>query len=140
MAKSDNLPIYNSAFSLLKNLHERVPKFSKLYKYGLGEKVLVCGMDIVLLIVEANNQKSNYTRISSIEKIIKKTDELMLYIRLAEELKQFNSAKAYPFLVDKICEISRQSAGWKNTYLPQNYRQAMPVSVGKEMPPLTPQV
>ena len=73
MAKSDNLPIYNSAFSLLKNLHERVPKFSKLYKYGLGEKVLVCGMDIVLLIVEANNQKSNYTRISSIEKIIKKT-------------------------------------------------------------------
>ncbi len=135
MSQVSHLPIYNSALFLLKDLHERVTKFSKLHKYTLGQKITDYSTEIIIFISDANNEKKSYSRISIIEKIIRKTDELLVYIRVAEELKLFNNTKAYPYLIEKICEISRQSAGWKNIYLPQNQRQEMSVSEGKEMPP-----
>ena len=138
MSQISHLPIYNSSLFLLKDLHERVTKFSKLHKYTLGQKITCCATEIIILISDANNEKKSYSRISVIDKIIRKTDELLVYIRIAEELKLFNNEKSYPYLIEKICEISRQGAGWKNIYLPQSQRQEMSVSEGKEMPPSAP--
>ena len=120
MDQKSYLPIYNVAFVLLKDLHQRVPKFSKLYKYTLGEKMLSCATDILSSIANANTQKDMNDRVRVIESLIQKTDDMLLYIRLAEELKLFNNKNAYPFLVEKVTDISRQATGWKNIYIPQN--------------------
>ena len=152
MSQSSHLPLYNSAFFLLKEFYKRVPKFPKQYKYFLGGKTIESLVEIIKLIQEANNQKSNYKRVLCIDKIGEKIDELLLYTRIAGELFLFDksekkekkdkekvgmeseeSNKAYLFLSDKIVELSRQNAGWKKYYTPQN--PAFGRSEGKEMPP-----
>jgi hypothetical protein len=120
MNQHSHLPIYNTTFSLLKDLHQRVPKFAKLYKYTLGERMLDSTMNMLMIIIKANSQKDMKERVFLIEALMEKTDEMLIHIRIAEELKLFNSQNAYPFLAQKITDISRQSAGWKKTYNPQN--------------------
>jgi hypothetical protein len=156
MSQSSHLPLYNSTFFLLKEYHRRVPKFPKQYKYFLGGRMIESLVDIIKLIQEANNQKSNYKRILCIDKISEKIDELLLYTRIAGELFLFDrsekkekkdkdkekekvgvekeeSNRVYLFLSEKIVELSRQNAGWKKYYSPQN--SAFGRSEGKEMPP-----
>lgn len=120
MTKNSELKIYNSALFLLKDIYERIPKFGKQYKYLLGERLIDCNVDILKEIVEANNEKTKSKRLEHIEIILKKTDEMFVYIRIAEELKQFKSSSAYPYLIEKLSEISRQGTGWRKLYLPQN--------------------
>ena len=149
MSQSSHLPIYNSAFFLLKEYYKRVPKFPKQYKYFLGERMIESLVDIIKLVQEANNQKNNYKRVLIIDKIGEKIDELLLYTRIAGELflfakpekeekekvgeKKDESNRVYFFLSEKIVELSRQNAGWKKYYAPQDL--AFGRSEGKEMPP-----
>lgn len=121
MSQTSHLKIYNSAMFLLKDFYERVPKFSKQYKYILGEKMISCVVEIIMTIVEANNERVDRKRVLVIEKILSKIDELLVYVRIAEELKQFNSPKTYIYLIEKINEISKQGTGWRKIYLPQNF-------------------
>ncbi len=121
MSQSSHLKIYNSAMFLLRDFYERVPKFSKQYKYILGEKMISCVVEIIMLITKANNERMDKRRVLIIEEIINKTDELFVYVRIAEELKQFNSSSAYSYLIEKITDISKQSTGWRKIYIPQNF-------------------
>lgn len=50
-------------FFLLKDLYERVPKFSKQYKYLLGEKMLECCIESIVLINQISDEKDNEKRI-----------------------------------------------------------------------------
>jgi|GEM_PF-5170088 len=52
MAQYSHLPIYNTAFVLLRENYQRVPKFGKQYKYMLGEKMLGCCVNILVLITK----------------------------------------------------------------------------------------
>lgn len=121
MSHASELKIYNSALFLLKELYERVPKFNKQYKYLLGDKLIQCNVEIIKEISKANNQKSKIVRIKHIEMILEYIDEMFIYIRISEELHQFNSKNAYPYLIEKLSEISRQATGWKRLYSPQNF-------------------
>ena len=105
---------------LLKDFYERVPRFSKQYKYLLGEKIIDCIIRMIMNIVSANGERVDHKRIIFIESILSNIEELFIYIRIAEELKQFKSATAYPFLIEKLMDISRQSSGWKKIYIPRN--------------------
>ena len=106
---------------LLKDFYERVPKFSKQYKYILGEKMINCVVEIIMMITKANNERMDKKRIVIIEEIQNKVDELFVYIRIAEELKQFNSSNAYAYLIEKLNDIGKQSTGWRKIYSPQNF-------------------
>lgn len=106
---------------LLRDLYERIPRFSKQYKYLLGEKLIDCDIEIIKEIAEANNERMKSKRLEHIEIILKKVDEMFVYVRIAEELKQFKSSSAYPYLIEKLSEISRQGTGWRKLYLPQNH-------------------
>lgn len=120
MSQTSHLKIYNSGIFLLKDIYERLPKFSKQYKYLLGERIVDCLVEIIINITEVNNQKFTRKRVEGIDKILLKIDELFVYIRIAEELKQFNSVNAYPHLIEKINEIGKQATGWRKIYNPQN--------------------
>jgi four helix bundle protein len=121
MSTSSELKIYNSAMFLLKDLYQRIPRFDKQYKYLLGERLIDSTIEIIKEISEANNERLKVKRLEHIDKILKKVDEMFVYIRIAEDLKQFKSSSAYPHLIEKISEILRQGTGWKRLYLPQNF-------------------
>jgi len=88
MSQSSHLPIYNSAFFLLKEYYKRVPKFPKQYKYFLGERMIESLVDIIKLVQEANNQKNNYKRVLVIDKIGKKVNALPKKRPIKKELTE----------------------------------------------------
>jgi hypothetical protein len=100
-------------FFLLKDLYERVPKFSKQYKYILGEKMLDCCIKIIVLIKQISEEKDNEKRIVYVSKISDYINTLLIYIRLANELNQLGKESVYFFLSEKILDISNQTENWK---------------------------
>ncbi len=113
MSIYSQLPIYNSVFFLLKDLYERVPKFSKQYKYLLGEKMLECCIESIVLINQISDEKDNEKRIIYIYKINENINKLLIYVRVASELNQLGKENAYFFLAEKIVDILNQTENWK---------------------------
>jgi hypothetical protein len=113
MSNYSQLPIYNSVFFLLKDLYERVPKFSKQYKYILGEKMLDCCIETILLITQISEEKENEKRLIYISNIAEKMNNLLTYTRIANELNQFGKESVYFFLAEKILDIVNQTENWK---------------------------
>ena len=113
MSIYSRLPIYNSVFFLLKDMYERVPKFSKQYKYLLGEKMLECCVDSIVLINQINEERCRETRIICVRKIGVNMNNLLTYTRVANELNQLGKENAYFFLSGKILDILNQTENWK---------------------------
>jgi len=113
MSLYSQLPIYNSVFFLLKDLHERVPKFSKQYKYLLGEKMLGCCVESVVLINQINEERNNEKRIVHVIEICGNMNKLLAYTRVANELNQLGKENMYFFLSGKILDILNQTENWK---------------------------
>ena len=113
MSIYSKLPIYNSVFFLLKDLYERVPKFSKQYKYLLGEKMLECCTETIILINQISDEKDSEKRIIYISKIHENINKLLIYVRVANELNQLGKENAYFFLSEKILDILNQTENWK---------------------------
>ena len=109
--------IYTVAFGFLKELHMRVPKFSKQYKYFLGGKLIECNIEIIRLIISANNQRDMPLRATELAKLSEKIELLILHTRIAEELNQWGSQKGYLFLVEKLADLSKQAEGWRKSTL-----------------------
>ena len=120
-----HLPIYNSSFQLLKYFHEKIPKFSKQYKYILGEKILECLIESIILIGEICNTKDKERKTSCVFKIIENTNRVLIHTRIANELHQLGGENAYFFLSEKILKILDQAENWKKFLqkgdCPQNY-------------------
>jgi len=113
MSQYSQLPIYNSVFFLLKDLYVRVPKFSKQYKYLLGEKMLECCIKMILLITQISEEKNNEERIVYVSEISEHINTLLIYLRLANELNQLGKENVYFFLSEKILDILNQTENWK---------------------------
>lgn len=113
MSIYSKLPIYNSVFFLLKDLYERVPKFSKQYKYILGEKMLNSCINIILLITQISEEKEKEKRSIYVSKIIDETNILLTYVRLANELNQLGKESVYFFLSEKVLDVLNQTENWK---------------------------
>ena len=113
MSLYSQLPIYNSVFFLLKDLHERVPKFSKQYKYLLGEKMLGCCVDSIVLINQINEERCSEKRIIYVSLIHGNMNKLLIHVRVANELNQLGKENIYFMLSEKILEILNQIENWK---------------------------
>jgi len=113
MSIYSQLPIYNNIFFLLKDLYVRVPKFSKQYKYLLGEKMLECCVDAIFLITQISNEKDNEKRIIYVSEIYNNINILLIYIRIGNELNQLGGENSYFYLAEKILDILNQTENWK---------------------------
>src|SRR5690606_38561592 len=108
MSSYSHLPIYNGVFSLLLDLYERVPKFGKQYKYLLGEKMLGCCTESIVLVGRASAAGDSEARHACVSGICEHMDRLLTYTRLANELSQLGKKDAYFFLSDKIIDVLNQ--------------------------------
>jgi hypothetical protein len=123
VAQYSHLPIYNVAFDLLKELYQRVPKFAKQYKYFLGGRIIGYNVDIVSLIIQANSERDAQRRKYFLDELINIIELLTIHLRMASELKQLGTQKAYLYLSEKAVVLSKQAEGWKK-YMPQNSQSA----------------
>ncbi|MHB8860470.1 MAG: four helix bundle protein [Minisyncoccota bacterium] len=115
MAQYSHLPIYNAAFGLLRELYVRVPKFGKQYKYLLGEKLIGANIDIIRLILEANNTREPARRRMLLEELVWLSESIIILLRIANELKQLGGERRYLYLLEKTVGLSKQAEGWKKS-------------------------
>ena len=118
MAKYSHLPIYNKAFTVLREFYQRVPKFNKQYKYLLGTKLIEYSIEIIKLIIKANSESDKVKRLVEMEKLCLTIEMLITQLRIANELKQLGGQKSYLYMSELIVELSKQAEGWKK-YIPR---------------------
>ncbi len=123
MAFYQHLPIYNKAFSLLREFNQRVPKFAKQYKYFLGGELIKNSIEIIRLIIKANNERDWEKRQAFMESLCSTIEILITNLRIANELRQLGGQDQYLYLSALAVELSKQAEGWKN-YTPQNKQAA----------------
>ena len=128
MAHYEHLPLYNKAFSILREFHIRVPKFAKQYKYSLGGRLLDLSTKIIELIIRANGERENEQRAEMIERLCLHIEILIIQLRIANELKQLGGQRPYLYLSELVIDLSKQAEGWRK-YTPQN---AKAESLGSE--------
>jgi hypothetical protein len=113
MSRYSHLPIYVEAQRILLEFYNRIPKFDKQYKYFLGGKLIEYSTNIVAVIMEINNSRDKQERINLMHQLEKNLDMLLVYTRIAYDLKQIKSDDSYMFLSEKIINVLKQSEGWK---------------------------
>ncbi len=119
MAQYSHLPIYNKAFSILRELYLRVPMFGKQYKYFLGGKLIENGIEIIKIIIKANNERDKEKRQTLIDYLCTTIEIMITHLRIANELKQLGGKSSYLYLCEEMVNLSKQAEGWKK-YVPQN--------------------
>ena len=117
MAYYSHLPIYNTAFELLKDLYIRIPKFSKQYKYILGGEIIKANILVIRIILEVNNTRDNKERGRLLSELLWYSESIIILIRIANELKQFGGEKSYLYVMEKSVELSKQAEGWRKSVL-----------------------
>jgi hypothetical protein len=117
VAYYSHLPIYNTAFGLLKDLYERVPKFGKQYKYLLGGELIKANIGIIRLILETNNTKDASRRKKLLEEMIWLSESIIILLRISSELKQLGGEKSYLYLSEKSVALSKQAEGWRKSVI-----------------------
>ncbi len=115
MAQYSHLPIYNTAFELLREMYQRVPKFGKQYKYILGSKLIEANVESIRLILEINNTRDIVERKNLLEDLVWQSESFIIYLRIANELKQLGGEKNYLFLLEKVVALSKQAEGWRKS-------------------------
>ncbi len=118
MAYYSHLPIYNKAFALLKEFNQRVPGFSKQYKYFLGGDLIRNNIEVIRLIIKANGERDREKRQVQMEALCTTIEILITNLRIANELRQLGGQRQYLFLAALAVEISKQAEGWKK-YAPE---------------------
>ena len=115
MAQYSHLPIYNTAFDLLKEFYDRVPKFTKQYKYLLGERIIAATIESIHLILEANNTRDKAERAQLLGRLVWQVESIIIHLRIANELKQWGGEKSYLYLLQKTVALGKQAEGWKKS-------------------------
>lgn len=121
MSIYSELPVYNSIFSLLKDLYKRVPNFSKQYKYLLGEKMLACLTESIILLGRISDVKDNEKRIAYVTEIHDFMNRPLMYTRVANELHLLGGGNAYFYLSEKVLDILNQTENWKKFLQKKKY-------------------
>jgi len=70
-------------------------------------------MESIVLIQRASHEGNSQERVSRVQSIIEHMNELLTYVRIANELNQFGKKEAYFYLSEKIIEIINQAENWK---------------------------
>ncbi|MEI6659994.1 MAG: four helix bundle protein [bacterium] len=115
MAYYSHLPIYNTAFSLLKDLYERVPKFGKQYKYLLGGEIIKASIESIRIIISVNNSRNGIERRKLLEELLWQSESIIILLRIANELKQLGGERSYLYLTEKSVALSKQAEGWRKS-------------------------
>lgn len=109
----DNLPVYRSIYDLLLNLTQKVQKFSKDYRYSIGDRLIQKLIEAMINIYRANETQDIITKIQHIEKIQTLLLETKLYLRVLHDVKQLTT-RQFANLAETLVLSEKHVANWKN--------------------------
>ena len=95
-------------YDILKWLLPQMSRFPRAYKFTLGDRITDLGLDVLMLLVEAN-----YTRDKAelLQQANRKLEQMRYLLRLCKDLELF-SLKRYGHISRQINEAGNQIGGW----------------------------
>ena len=89
----------------------KVEKFSRSYRFSVGERLVSCGLDLLLLVVEAayTSDKAGLLKQANL-----KVNGVRYLLRAAKDLRLF-SLDSYEFAAGRLDEIGRMVGGWQKS-------------------------
>ena len=112
-----DLLIYKQIFVVIKDLHPRIAKFEKQYKYTLGNKIMDQAINSATLIFEIAHSHDNQIRSKKVNDLIIKLHLVTFLVRIANELNQFKKTESYLYVSENIVNVLMQAEGWKKYIL-----------------------
>jgi len=112
MARYEHLPIYKSALDLCVHFEKLVAGFSRHHKYTLGTELRAGSRAVLMQVLRANQASDAPARSTALLVLRDHIDALLLSVRLAKEVKAFNSFTGYLHVVEQVGSVARQNEGW----------------------------
>ena len=111
MVLSEELPIYRDTYKLLLEIYKVTNKFSREYKYSLGQDMK---RDALILFRNIYRANVNLRKRAFLEEFLSDYEILKLEIRLCRDLNII-SVKKLAELSAVMDKIGKQATAWKNS-------------------------
>ena len=99
-------------------LFQKINSFPKKQRFVLGQRIENTGLEILKLIIHANNEKNTAKKLQYFKEINTQLEILRSLLQISYELK-FMNAKSLEFIITQIDEVGRMLGGWIKSCLPQ---------------------
>ena len=109
MALFNNLPVYKASYDLLVEIFKFTEKFSREYKFTLGERLKNETLDMISNIFRANTAIKKFDLLQNARENI---EIIRLYMRLLKDLKQVGLNK-FVDINERIEDVSKQLTAWQ---------------------------
>lgn len=108
----NQLPLYRDSYQLLLDIYQTTNKFSRDFKYTLGQDMKRDCLDMVRYLYNANTDQSE--RKAHIDKFLASFETLKVEIRLCVDMNilSLNKLAHLSLLMDSI---ARQARGWRKS-------------------------
>ena len=110
MSSSDTLPIYIDTYQLTREIYQITHKFSREFKYWLGEQMNQDVLKLLYHIFQANHIKSE--RVEHLHRFLAQLDMVRVEIRLAHDMKVL-STRQISHLAQFLDKIVKQANAWQ---------------------------
>lgn len=102
------LPAVQKAYDINLWLMGRIERFSRKYKFTLGDRLQQTAIDLALTLLEAAHARSKQRPLYRANRLL---DQLRLLIRMAHAVRLF-SERQYRFIGEHNEELGRMIGGW----------------------------
>jgi hypothetical protein len=112
MARYEQLPIYKAALDMTVHFERLVAGFSRYHKYTLCTELREASRGVLTQVLRANNAKDKTERSAEPLVLRDRIETLLLAMRVAKEVKAFESFAGYLHAVEQVGSVARQNGGW----------------------------
>ena len=120
MSQAETLNIYIDTYQFVKEIYQMTHKFSREYKYCLGEQINKDVLKLLYHIFQANHIKEE--RISALCQFMACLDMVRVELRLAHDMKVL-STRQMAHLAQFLDKIVKQAAAWQKYQRTRNHQQ-----------------
>ena len=110
----EQFKIYSKAIDFFVWLFPMVNKFPKAQRFVLGQQIEKTALEVLTLIIRANNQKDQVERKKILAQLDVKIEVLRALLRVAYLLR-FLSHQQYEYFLEKVDELGKMLGGWMKT-------------------------
>jgi len=98
-------------------LFQKINSFPKKQRFALGQRIENTGLEILKLIIHANNEKNTAKKLECLKEINTQLEILRSLLQISFDLK-FMNARSLEFIITQIDEVGRMLGGWIKSSLP----------------------
>ncbi len=128
MSDFGRLPLYKAAYDFLIDIIPSVNKFSREYKYLIGERIQITVIDLVVDIYKANSGIDE-VRADYLKSILEKLQYVNLYLRMCLDLRLITPERYGDFVL-QVHAILKQAKGWLKSTIDAAEKKGIEIDIG----------